>query len=301
MHRLAICLLVVGGLAPVGAEPFELRDGDRVVWIGNTLIEREQRQGYWEQRLTLRYPDRHVTHRNLGWSGDTVWAESRGVFDAPERGFQRLIEGVKGLKPTVLFIAYGTNESFEGPAGVEKFRTGLNRLLDAVAPTKARVVLFTPLPLETSAVRPDVSEANRNLELYSTEIRKVAEKRGGHVVDLFALVQASKWKGLTENSIHLSDDGYRRTAELVEQGLGWKPLGDPSVAQEKLRLTIVEKNRLYFHRWRPQNVTYLFGFRKHEQGKNAAEVPLFEPLVEEQEKEITRLLVNPSDKGTPKP
>ena len=29
----------------------------------------------------------------------------------------------------------------------------------------------------------------------------------------------------------------------------------------------------FFHRWRPQNETYLFGFRKHEQGKNARRSP----------------------------
>jgi hypothetical protein len=58
---------------------------------------------------------------------------------------------------------------------------------------------------------------------------------------------------------------------------------------EALRLAINEKNRLYFYRWRPQNETYLFGFRKHEQGNNAREIPLFDPLVEEKEKEIARL------------
>src|ERR1019366_7570253 len=58
---------------------------------------------------------------------------------------------------------------------------------------------------------------------------------------------------------------------------------------EKLRETINEKNLLYFHRWRPQNETYLFGFRKHEQGNNAREIPLFDPLVEAKEKEIAPL------------
>ena len=46
---------------------------------------------------------------------------------------------------------------------------------------------------------------------------------------------------------------------------------------------------LYFYRWRPQNETYLFGFRKHEQGNNAREIPQFDPLVEAKEKEIARL------------
>jgi hypothetical protein len=60
---------------------------------------------------------------------------------------------------------------------------------------------------------------------------------------------------------------------------------------EALRKAIVEKNQLYFHRWRPQNETYLFGFRKHEQGNNAREVPMFDPLVEEQEALIAKLRV----------
>jgi hypothetical protein len=60
---------------------------------------------------------------------------------------------------------------------------------------------------------------------------------------------------------------------------------------EKLRQATIKKNRLYFYRWRPQNETYLFGFRKHEQGQNAREIPLFDPLVAEEEKEIAKLRV----------
>jgi len=60
---------------------------------------------------------------------------------------------------------------------------------------------------------------------------------------------------------------------------------------ERLRKTIINKNLLYFHRWRPQNDTYLFGFRKHEQGNNAVEIPQFDPLIEKLEAEIARLRV----------
>src|SRR5436309_3177642 len=93
------------------ADRFELRDGDRVVRIGNTLVEREQSYGYWETLLTLHHPDRKVIFRNLGWSGDTVWGEARAGFGTVDHGFKQLIDGVKGLKPTVLFVCYGTNES----------------------------------------------------------------------------------------------------------------------------------------------------------------------------------------------
>jgi hypothetical protein len=38
----------------------------------------------------------------------------------------------------------------------------------------------------------------------------------------------------------------------------------------------INEKPLFFHRWRPANWTYLFGFRKHEQGRNAVEIPRFD-------------------------
>ena len=65
---------------------------------------------------------------------------------------------------------------------------------------------------------------------------------------------------------------------------------------ERLRADVIDKNRLYFHRWRPQNETYLFGFRKHEQGQNAKEIPQFDPLVASLEADIAKLCVPVSHK-----
>src|SRR5262249_46118032 len=58
---------------------------------------------------------------------------------------------------------------------------------------------------------------------------------------------------------------------------------------EQLRRAIVANTQLYFYRWRPHNETYLFGFRKHEQGKNAKEVAEFDPLIAKAEEEIDKL------------
>ncbi len=80
------------------------------------------------------------------------------------------------------------------------------------------------------------------------------------------------------------------TAEKWAQGIRINITPDAQQA-EKLRQKINEKNRLFFHKHRPQNETYLFGFRKHEQGNNAAEIPKFQPLIEAKEKEIAKLRV----------
>ena len=58
---------------------------------------------------------------------------------------------------------------------------------------------------------------------------------------------------------------------------------------DELRAAVVEKNRLFFHRWRPANETYLFLFRKHEQGQNAKEIPMFDPLIAEAEERVEGL------------
>ena len=58
---------------------------------------------------------------------------------------------------------------------------------------------------------------------------------------------------------------------------------------ERILKLIVEKNELYFHRSRPQNQAYLWGFRRHEQGNNFSEVPKFDPLIKAKEVEIFKL------------
>lgn len=377
--------------APKAAvEPFSLSDGDRVVLLGGTFIERDQAHGYLETALSSRFHDAGIQFRNLGWSGDNVSGEARAGFGNVEHGFEELKEHVGAVAPTVILLNYGANESFAGKAGLEKFRAGLDALLAALDETGARIVFIGPPPHEDlGRPLPDPAEHNRNLKLYSDAIRKVAAARGAPFVDLFQLVgklQPTAGVPLTDNGIHLTAYGYWRVAPIIEQALGlperrWQieidaarhniaargtivrdagfspseirfaahdrqlPLppppedapqeslavsprvvrvfdlprgtyalkidgrqvaigtarqwldgipivGGPQQAQaERLREAILEKNELYFHRWRPQNVTYLFGFRKHEQGNNAVEIPRFDPLVAERETAIRALCV----------
>jgi lysophospholipase L1-like esterase len=287
---LALAFLVPSAPA---AEPFRLGDGNRVVFLGDTLVEREQLYGWWELALTTRFPGKKVSFRNLGWSGDTVFGDARAGFGTAADGFRHLKEHTLSLKPTVIFIGYGSNESFAGPAGLGRFTRGLEELLEALAPAKARIVLLSPLRQGTMPPPlPDPAAHNRDLRLYADAIRDVAKKRGHRFIDLYdRLGDVGKVRPpVTENGIHLSGRGYRWSAGELEKGLGLAPRGVEETSRaEKLRRLIVAKNELYFHRWRPQNVTYLFGFRKHEQGKNAREIPRFDPLVEAKEKEIWQL------------
>ncbi len=60
---------------------------------------------------------------------------------------------------------------------------------------------------------------------------------------------------------------------------------------DELQRLILKKNRTYFNQYRPQNETYLVGFREYEQGNNARELQLLEPLIGQMENEISRLKI----------
>lgn len=60
-------------------------------------------------------------------------------------------------------------------------------------------------------------------------------------------------------------------------------------SSENVRAVAVAKNVQYFNQYRPQNYTYIFGFRKHEQGQNAVEIPQFAKPIAEYEAEIEHM------------
>src|SRR4051794_15614 len=62
-----LCLGVRPADAAAPPAGFELKDGDRVVFVCDALIERDATHGYLETVLTARYPRRNVFFRNLGW------------------------------------------------------------------------------------------------------------------------------------------------------------------------------------------------------------------------------------------
>ncbi len=101
-------------------------------------------------------------------------------------------------------------------------------------------------------------------------------------------------RGLQPGQYALLVDGkHIKTASAEDWAQGQQlPYRVSEARAELLRQKIRRKNELFFHRHRPQNETYLFLFRKHEQGNNAAEIPQFDPLINEVEAEI-RELKNP--------
>ena len=88
--RLLLFFLLTHHASTGATSPVDFKDGDRVVFIGNTFIERSQSYGHLETILTTALADRDLSFRNLGWSGDTVFGDARSYFGPPAEGFERL-------------------------------------------------------------------------------------------------------------------------------------------------------------------------------------------------------------------
>lgn len=283
--------------AGTGKGAFEFKDGDRLVLLGNTVLEREQRYGTLEPLLTLAIGEQNISVRNLAWSGDTVFGHARSYFGPPSEGLQRLSAHLEMLKPTVVLLCYGSEMAFEGLGGLPDFLSGYRGLLDLIRSKSpgVRLIIMSPPPLENlPPPLPDQTDANSRLSSLRDALRKFAGSQNTFFVDAFELMGGLPKSGrtakpLTENGVHYTREGYENLSAQLVTGLGLTVPKIDSTELEPLRREVRQKDELFFNRWRPHNETYLFGFRKHEQGQNAKEIPMFDPLIEKADKKIQEI------------
>ena len=156
--------------------------------------------------------------------GDDVYGTARKAFDLDKRtsaaaaGRSDLAE-----KPTVILICYGANEAFEGDAGLDKFKKGYEKLLNDLTPTKARIILMSPPPLEKKPdPLPDPGLQNKRLAVYRDAIKQIATTRKHYFADLFAVMGEGNAppRDATDNGVHFTDQGYKMTTAAFAAALG---------------------------------------------------------------------------------
>jgi len=282
----------------------QLKQNDRVVFVGNTFLERENEFGEIEFAIRLAHAKLDLSFRNLSWSGDNVFGESRAYFGSVEDGYQHRLRYVRQAKPNLVFLCYGQNAAFQGKPQLQQFRKGYQRLIDDLKKITNNIVLLSPVPQEKlPAPFPDPKIQNQRLAEYVKAIANLAKTNQLGYIDLFrqlpVLTQQFDVERYTTNSLHLNRDGYALCAEIILRYLqksivqnGELPTLTPAWREQRLPVqrAIHKKNELFFHRFRPQNETYLRGFRKQEQGQNAKEIYEFDKLVDTEEQRIRQLV-----------
>ena len=224
---------------------FELVDGDRVVLLGDGLLERAGQFGYLETELTAKWPERNITFRNLGWTGDDVrglgrtefgsnqntgsWMPPQDRENVQEFGFEQLLAQVRAAEPTVILVGYGAEMAAEEAPDWEAFEQGYGQLLETLGPLGARIVLVTPAPLEQldRPGFPSIAASNERLGEAAEQIRALAAAGGYRVVELYEPLAQRMAEGegepLTENGVYFNAAGYRAIAGILAPQLGAAP------------------------------------------------------------------------------
>jgi lysophospholipase L1-like esterase len=89
---------------PESPAPFALRDGDRVVFYGDSITQDGAYARFVEEYVRTRFPRWDVRFFNAGVGGDTVKGGGAGPIEV------RLERDVIALKPTVVTIMLGMND-----------------------------------------------------------------------------------------------------------------------------------------------------------------------------------------------
>src|SRR5262249_55763683 len=90
-------------------EQFALKDGDRVVFYGDSITEQRLYTTYVEHYCTTHYPDRRITFINTGWGGDKVTGNDCQPC-AGVGGLARIKRDLLDHHPTVVTLLFGMND-----------------------------------------------------------------------------------------------------------------------------------------------------------------------------------------------
>jgi mono/diheme cytochrome c family protein/glucose/arabinose dehydrogenase/type 1 glutamine amidotransferase len=243
--------------------------GERVVFIGNGLAERDVYYSRLETELHLRWPDSELYVRNMARMGDTPgfrphpsrntqWAfpgadkfhsnkkthNGKGFFPMPD-------EWLAHLKADTIVAFFGYNESFDGAGKAANFEAELDawvqHTLSRAYNGKAapRVVLVSPIAFEDLSKTRDLPNGeaeNASLLLYTQAMQNVAKKHGLTFIDLFTPTKAAYAQAkqpFTADGFMPTDSGYQQLAKWLADGLfgkkAWDTKPDPKLVHEAVK------------------------------------------------------------------
>ncbi|MFC0017966.1 PVC-type heme-binding CxxCH protein [Roseibacillus persicicus] len=267
--------------------PFgEVKDGERLVFVGGGLGDGMQRHPHFEAYLQTAFPGKKLVVRNLCHPGFTA-----GFRPHPSRKSQWAFPGADKIRPefsihkgtghyptedewlttlkadTVLGF-FGWSESFDGKSGLDAFQAELNAWIDHSRSQKyngqaaPKLVLISPIAPETWVE--DYETRVADLTDYVAVMAQVAAEKKVGFVNLFEMTQQSAELGgstvKTPYGVVPGDEGYRWLGrELVKALFNAKGFEAPQL--EKVYAAVEAKNWHWMNDYRMPNGVHVYGRR----------------------------------------
>jgi len=177
----ALASACTAGLAQDG---FALRDGDRVVFYGDSITDQRLYTTFTETYVVTRFPRLNVSFVHSGWGGDRVTGGGGGPIDV------RLYRDVLQFNPTVLTVMLGMNDgryrAYDQQL-FDDFASGYKHIVDTMkrAFPGIRITAIEPSPYD-DVTRAPLFEGGYNAVLvrYSDFLKQLAAEQKLGLADL---------------------------------------------------------------------------------------------------------------------
>ena len=183
LFRTVVVLLAAACAAPA-QEAFALRDGDRVVFFGDSITDQRLYTTFAETYVVTRFPHTNISLVHSGWGGDRVTGGGGGPMDV------RIWRDVLPYNPTVVTVMLGMNDgryrAFD-QAIFDEFTTGFKHIVDTFKRQlpDARITLMQPSPYDDVTRAPTFEGGyNQVLVRYGDFLKQLAAEQKLGLADI---------------------------------------------------------------------------------------------------------------------
>jgi len=150
-------------------QQFALKDGDTVVFYGDSITAQRLYTRYVEDFVLTRYPALHIRFVNAGVPGDTVQGGYTGTMA------ERVQRDVAPFQPAMITVMLGMNDGGWGQGSPQidaAFQKGYRALLDALhkAAPGAAFTLICPTPYDEITHGTEFPGYSRVIDKFADEV-----------------------------------------------------------------------------------------------------------------------------------
>ncbi len=218
----ALLIFAVGAWAQAD---FYLKDGDRVVFYGDSITDQRLYTTFIESYVLTRFPRLNVSFVHSGWGGDRVTGGGGGPIEL------RLQRDVIPYKPTVMTIMLGMNDgSYRAfnPDIFQRYSSGFESIIQTVKQSLPgiRITAIQPSPYDDVTRAPTFAGGyNAVLVRYGQFLSELASRENLTLADLNTPVVAALQKAksldpalaqkLLPDRVHPGPAGHLLMAEAL--------------------------------------------------------------------------------------
>ena len=224
MNARFLLAALIGALDASAAAPtdFALRDGDTLVFLGDSITAARGYTKIVEHYTLMRFPGRRVRFVNAGKGGDTAGG-----------AVSRLEPDVFSKGATVVTVAFGVNDIGWGMKATaesrQRYLDGVSNIVAQCQARKVRVFVCSPA---ITAEAPDQAE-NGFLQKMTDEGMALAKSLGAGVIDLQRGMRAVQRRVVEANA--KETDPRKQTRLHAEDGVHLNDLGQLAMAFAMLK------------------------------------------------------------------